>query len=62
VALLIINGRRGPKSCEGSIAQCRGMPEWGGIGGGSTIIETGGEGMDWGFSEGKLGKGITFEM
>jgi len=29
--------------------------------GGSALIEAGGEGMGWGFAEGKLGKGITFE-
>jgi hypothetical protein len=28
----------------------------------STLIEAGGGGWDRGFSEGKLGKGITFEM
>jgi hypothetical protein len=28
----------------------------------SSLIETGGEGGDMGFVEGKLGRGITFEM
>ena len=47
--------RRGPRSSEGSMPQYRGMPGPGmGVGG-------------WGagdreFSEGKLGKRITFEM
>jgi hypothetical protein len=49
-----------PWSCEGSMPQCRGMPgprrESGWVG------EQGEEGGDSGFSEGKLGKGITFEM
>jgi hypothetical protein len=26
--LLVINGRRGPWFCEGSMPQCRGMQEW----------------------------------
>jgi len=42
------------------------MPGWGGerewVGGGSTLIETGLRGRGCGFLEGKLGKGITFEM
>jgi hypothetical protein len=58
VAYLVINGRRGPRSCEGSIPQYRGMP---GLG-----MEVGGLGSRGGgdrrFLEGKLGKGITFEM
>jgi hypothetical protein len=29
---------------------------------GNILIEAGGEGMRWGLLEGKLGKGITFEM
>jgi hypothetical protein len=55
-----INGRRGPRSCEVSIPQDRGMPGLGmGVGG---LGEQGeGEG-DRGFSEGKLGNGIIFEM
>jgi hypothetical protein len=28
----------------------------------STLIEAGGGSMEWGVLEGKLGKGITFEM
>jgi hypothetical protein len=39
--------------------QCRGMP---GPGSGSGWAGAQGEGQDRGFSEGKLGKGITFEM
>jgi hypothetical protein len=52
-------GRRGPWSCEGSMSQYRGMLEPGkGVRGlGST-----GRGGNREFSEGKLGKGITFEM
>ena len=60
MALSNINGRRGPWSCEGSVPQCRGMP---GQGSGSEWV---GEQREWGgdrgFPEGKLGKGITFEM
>jgi hypothetical protein len=34
MALLVINGRRGPWSCEGSVPQYRGMPGPGmGVGG-----------------------------
>lgn len=29
---------------------------------GSTLIEAGGEGMGWGFLDGKPGKGIRFEI
>jgi hypothetical protein len=29
MALLDINGRRVPWSCDGSMPQCRGMPGWG---------------------------------
>ena len=53
-----INERRGPWSCEGP--QCRGM-----LGQGSRsgwVGEQGEEGGDREFSEGKQGKGITFEM
>jgi hypothetical protein len=57
---LVINGRRGPWSCEGSMSQYRGMPGPGmGVGG----LGSRGRGKgDRGFSEGKLRKGITFEM
>ena len=49
-----------PLSCEGSMPQCRGMP---GSGSGSGWVgEQGKEGRDRGFSEGKPGKGTTFEM
>jgi hypothetical protein len=56
----IINGRKGPWSCEGSMPQCRGMP---GPGSGSGWVGEQGEGEgDRGFGEIKPGKGITFEM
>jgi hypothetical protein len=51
--------RRGPWSCEGSMPQYRGMPGPGMRVGG---LGSGGGGWDRGISEGKLGKGITFEM
>ena len=47
-----------PLSCEGSMPQYRGMP---GPGSGSGWVGEQGKG-DRGFSEGKPGKGITFEM
>jgi hypothetical protein len=52
-------GKRGPWSCEVSMPQYRGMPGPGmGVGGlGSSGRERG-----LGFLEGKLGKGIIFEM
>jgi hypothetical protein len=56
---LVINGRRGPWSCEGSMPQNRGMT---GPGSGSEWVgEQGKGGGDRRFSKGKLGKGITFE-
>ena len=54
---MVINGRRGPWSCEGSTPQYRGMP-----GPGLGVDGLGSGGGGWGFSEGKLGKGITFEV
>jgi hypothetical protein len=58
--LLDINGMRGPWSCEGSMPQYRGMP---GPGSGSGWAGEQGEGGgDRGVLEGKLGKGIIFEM
>ena len=49
-----------PWSCEGSMPQHRGMP---GRGRESWWVGEQGEGRgDRGFSEGKLGKGITFEI
>jgi hypothetical protein len=39
-----------------SIGECSGQEE--GVGG----LVNRGRGKEWGFSEGKLGKGITFEM
>jgi hypothetical protein len=58
MALLDINGKRGPWSCEGLIPQCRGIPrrEVGVCG----LVSR--ERGNRGFSEGKPGKGITFEM
>jgi hypothetical protein len=60
MALLAINGRRGPWSCEGSMSQCRGMLEPGSRSG--WVGEQGEGGRDRGFLEVKPGKGITFEM
>jgi hypothetical protein len=60
MALLDINGRNGPWSCEGSMPQCRGMPGPGSRSG--WVGEPGVGGGDRGFSEGKPGKGITLEM
>ena len=61
-ALSGINGRGSPWSCEGLMPQCRGMlGQWGWSGWVGTYshrIRV----RDRGFSEGKLGKGITFEM
>jgi hypothetical protein len=60
MALLVINERGGPWSCEASMHQYRGMPGPGSRSG--QVDEKGEEGGDSGFSEGKPGKGITFEM
>jgi hypothetical protein len=57
--LVVINDRRGPWSCEASMPQYRRMP---GSGNRSGWVGEQGEGGDRGFSERKLGKGITFEM
>ena len=57
---MVINGRRDPWSCEGSLPQNREMPGPGNRSG--WIGEQGKGGGDRGFSERKLGKGITFEM
>ena len=60
MALSDINVRRDPWSCDGYMSQYRGLP---GLGSGSGWVgDKGGWGRDRGFSEGKLGKGITFEM
>ena len=60
MAYSVINGRRGPWSCEGSMPQYRGMPgpesRSGWVG---KLFEGGG---DRGCLEVKPGKGITFEM
>ena len=62
LALLGINGRRGPWLCEGLIRQCRGIQGqrvkngWG-----NTSIEAG-RGNVLGVLRGEPGKGITFEM
>jgi hypothetical protein len=59
MAFLVINGRTDPRSCEGSVPQYRGMlSQEAGMGG----LGNGDGGEDRGFSEGKLGKGITFEI
>jgi hypothetical protein len=56
----LVNGRKGPWSCEGSMPQCRGMPgpgsrcEW--------VGEQAVGGRDRGFSEGKPRKRTTFEI
>jgi hypothetical protein len=55
-----INGRRDPWSFEGSVSKYRGM-----LGSGSRsgwVGDQGEVGWDRSFSEGKRGKGITFEM
>jgi hypothetical protein len=60
MALLVLNGRRGPWSCEGSMPQCRGMPgpgSWSGW-----VGEQGEERGDWRLLERKPGKAITFKM
>ena len=60
MALLVISGRRGPWCCEGSMLQCRGMP--GTESGSGYVGEQGDGGCNRGFSEGKSGKVIAFEM
>jgi hypothetical protein len=60
MAQLIINGRRDLWSSDGSVPQYRGMPGPGSRSGWVGEQEEGGG--DRGFSEGKLGKGIAFEM
>ena len=60
MALSGINRRRGPWSCESSIPQCKGM-----LGSGSKsgwFGEQAEGGGIRGFSEGKPGKRISFEM
>ena len=62
MALSVINGRRGPWSCEGSMPQYRGMP---GPGSGNGWVGEQGQGEgDSGhvFLEGLQGKGIMMEM
>jgi hypothetical protein len=60
IAQSVIIGRRGPWSCEDSMPQYRQCQDQEvGVGG----LESWGRwGEGRGFSEGKLGKGITFEM
>ena len=63
LATLDTSGRSSAWSCGGLIPEGREMPgqEW--VGGlGSTLIEAGGAGGNKGLVEGKLGKGIAFEM
>jgi hypothetical protein len=58
MALSDINRRRGPWSCEGSMPQCREMPEHGNKSG---WVDEQGEGeQNREILEGKPGKGITF--
>jgi hypothetical protein len=57
MAYSVINGRKGPWSCEGSMPQYRGIP---GLGSRSGWVGEQGEGVrDRGYSKEKLGKGIT---
>jgi hypothetical protein len=63
MALLVINGRKGSWSWEGSMLQCKGKPGWGSRSGwlcGGTLSEKKGEG-EWykGLQEGKPGKEKT---
>jgi len=60
MALWVINGRRGPWSCEDSMSQCREITGPGS--GNGRVGEQGDGGGDRQFSEGKPEKGITFEM
>jgi hypothetical protein len=60
MALLDINGRRGPWSWEGSMPQCSRIPRQGS--GNGWVGEQWEEGWDRRFSEGKPGKGIILEM
>jgi hypothetical protein len=48
------------RTCEGSKSQCKGMPGTGNRFG--CVVEKGQRGEDREVSEGKPGKGITFEM
>ena len=55
---LVINGSRGPRSCEGNMPHYREMS-------GSRVVELVSRGREEGgrgFSEGKPGKGTIFEM
>jgi hypothetical protein len=58
---MVINGRRGPWSCEGSMPQYRGVP---GLGSWSGWVGKGrgGGGGDRRFLEGEPGKGIAFKV
>jgi len=55
-----INGRRGPWSCEGSVPQCRKMPERGGL---RDWVDrehphrSRGRGLGWGFWTGNWERG-----
>jgi hypothetical protein len=57
---LVINGRRGPWSCEDFISQCRRIPGLGSESG--WVGEQGEAGGDRGLLEGKPGKEITLKM
>jgi hypothetical protein len=58
--LLVLNGKRGPWSCEGPMPQCSGMPAPGSWSG--WVGEQGEERGDRRLWEGKPGKEITFEV
>jgi hypothetical protein len=60
MAFSVINRKRGPWSCVGSMPQFRGMPGLGSESG--WVGEQGEVGEDRRFSEGKPGQVITFEM
>jgi hypothetical protein len=60
MAYSVINGTRGPWFCEGSMPQYRGMSWPGSMSG--WVGDQGEQGGDRGFSEGKEGKEITFDM
>jgi hypothetical protein len=60
MASSVINWRRGPWFCEGYMPQYRRLPGLGHRSG--WVGEQGEGGRDKGVLEGKLGKGITFEM
>jgi hypothetical protein len=60
MALSVINGMKGPWSCEGSMPQYREIPRQGSRSG--WVVEQEEGGGNKGFSERKPGKGMTLEM